>query len=259
MTSLAYDRRSIAPDRDRHRSAARRARDGRRIAPARAVGVVSFLVVLALGTSWLWALVAGVAACAACRLTLRHGDRVASLVSRDRTVSLLRRCARQAGTARSALGAAPAEARRTIGEARATIAGTRAAAAGIDQVRVRAKAVALCDTAERIVDELQRKPADVARARRFLCYYLEAAQRIVARYAQLGTRDGASAQIRPTLDKVEPALDVMASVFAEQLARLQHDDALDLDAELALLDKTARFDGLLEDPSRSVSGARPTL
>jgi len=244
MTSFADAQRPITHDRRGRRPTARRARGGASVASTRAVCAVSFLAVLALGAGWLWALAAAAATGAVCSLALRH---------RRRIVSFLR--PRKTGAALPGLGAAPAGARRAITDARATITRMRAAAAGIGDARVRAKAVALCDTAERVLGELQRKPAGVARARRFLCYYLEAAQRIVARYVQLGGRGGAMAEVGATLDKVEPALDVMASVFAAQLAHLQRDDALDLDAELSLLETTARFGGLLDDPFGSSSGA----
>ena len=54
----------------------------------------------------------------------------------------------------------------------------------------------LCRTGEHIVAELGREPRQVELARAFLTYYLEAAQRIVKRYVELGRRESPAEEVR---------------------------------------------------------------
>ena len=244
-----------SPRRRRSDATAGRPSTGEHRAAARAVGILVFVVLVALGTGWIWALITGVAGYCACAALQRRFQRVASL-------PLLRRLqpretpqyplgftltgGRRAATPAEA--AAAERANRVLDEARATIAGMRVTAGGLAEARMRGRVLALCDTAERIVGELQRRPGDIAQARRFLIYYLDAARHIVARYAQLGAHGESSVTLRTTLERVEPALDLLSGAFTRQLDVLLSDDALDLDAELSLLEKTVKMEGLFEAP-----------
>ncbi len=139
--------------------------------------------------------------------------------------------------------------RRVTGEARATIARIRTTSTAIAEAPLRSRALALCETAELIVNELQHNPGNIAQTRQFLHYYLEAVERILTRYARLGAQGRPSADVQKTLARTGPALDELSEVFSQQLERLRSDGALDLDAELTVLEKTVALDGSLPRPA----------
>lgn len=115
---------------------------------------------------------------------------------------------------------------------------------GLDKPGVRDAVARLCDTAERILDEIATRPTKVGAARSFLVYYLDAADRIVRGYADLGTRGVRSPEIDRTLTRAEESLATVQQAFDRQLAAMLDDKLLDLDSELDLLEKTVRMDDL---------------
>ena len=79
-------------------------------------------------------------------------------------------------------------------------------------------------------------------ARGFLTYYLDAAARIVAGYEQLVARASSSPEVRKTWTKPESSLPGIQRAFDSQLESLLQLDLLDLDSEIALLDKTVQME-----------------
>ena len=102
----------------------------------------------------------------------------------------------------------------------------------------------LCRTAQRVLTELRDEPRQLDLARGFLTYYLAAAQRIVAGYADLAARDLASPQVRPILERAVTALDTIQRAFDRELVNLALTDVIDLDAEITLLETTAKMESL---------------
>ena len=132
------------------------------------------------------------------------------------------------------------------------------AAERIDRPEVRRKVAALCATAGDILDELRKDPRQLELARGFLSYYLEAAERIVRGYADLSERELDSPEVRQTLARAEASLQGIQQAFDGQLAGLIQNELLDLDSEIALLEKTVQMDNLLSLPAADPAG-RPLL
>jgi len=105
---------------------------------------------------------------------------------------------------------------------------------------VRDEVVGLCATADQIIAELAAQPRKLDAARGFLTYYLDAAQRIVEGYVNLGQRGSTTAEINQTLDRAEASLKVVQQAFDRQLANVLEDRAMDLDSEIELLERTVR-------------------
>ena len=105
---------------------------------------------------------------------------------------------------------------------------------------VRDEVVGLCATADQIIAELAAQPRKLDAARGFLTYYLDAAQRIVEGYVNLGQRGSTTAEINQTLDRAEASLKVDQQAFDRQLANVLEDRAMDLDSEIELLERTVR-------------------
>ena len=124
-----------------------------------------------------------------------------------------------------------------------------AVAEAIEKPDVRRKVSLLCRTAESILLELRNEPGQVSLARPFLSYYLEAANRIVRGYVDLSRRDLDSPDTRTTLARAEASLDSIQRAFDSQLAGLLQHQVLDLDSEIALLEKTVQMDTLMSTPT----------
>ncbi len=137
-----------------------------------------------------------------------------------------------------------------------------AVAEAIEKPDVRRKVTVLCRTAESILLELRNEPGQVSLARPFLSYYLEAANRIVRGYVDLSLRNLDSLDARTTRARAEASLDSIQRAFDSQLAGLLQHQVLDLDSEIALLEKTVQMDTLMSmpmsrpDPVPKTGGAR---
>ena len=102
------------------------------------------------------------------------------------------------------------------------------------------------ETAVKILDEIERDPADVKTARLFLSYYFTATIKVVKKYLELADRDAKSPEAAAALEKVENSLGVIRGAFDKQYTRLLENNVLDLDAEIEVLKKTIQMDGFGE-------------
>lgn len=101
----------------------------------------------------------------------------------------------------------------------------------------------ICDTGEEIMRQFEQKPHDVLAGRKFVDYYLATTLKIVTLYRDLSNRPGHSEQERAILAKAEESLPALEAGFQRQIGRLQEDNFMDLDTELAVLESTMKFEG----------------
>jgi hypothetical protein len=133
-----------------------------------------------------------------------------------------------------------AETARAIQEAELQVAAIARIGKSIGRPEVRDAVASLCRTAEMILDELRREPRKLGIARGFLTYYLEAAGRIVSGYAELSIRGLDSPEAQQTLRQAEASLAEVQRAFERQLEDLLAQQLLELDTEIALLERTVR-------------------
>lgn len=112
--------------------------------------------------------------------------------------------------------------------------------------RVRAKAHAVCDSVARILSDIREDPKDLRPARKFLDYYLDATIKVVERYVALSSKNVSNAEMQTLLTRAENSLDTIKSAYDKQLEQLLENDAMDLDTELEVLERTIRMEGLGE-------------
>lgn len=132
----------------------------------------------------------------------------------------------------------------TLKEATAKVDAIEALSLRVTKSEVRAKIDTLITIARGILDDIRKDPKDIKRARQFLNYYLDATSRILSRYTDLTERGIGSGDARMALGKVESLLLTLESAFEKQRASLAQDDVLDLDSEIAVLEKTLDIEGL---------------
>jgi hypothetical protein len=204
-----------------------------RLAGAFATGLAAFLVSLgAAHDGHLMSLVFGALAFGGCALAygLDPG------LDRDRLLETLRRTA-----ARPEPAPQPApEVAAILAEARRKIADIDAAAERLQSRELTTRLARICALARRVLDQIERKPSDLPRARRFLATYLDGTRDVVSRYA---ARQHDLADT-PLAENFRRVLTTVEEVFAEQEEVLRRDEELDLEVKIEVLETQMRREGV---------------
>jgi hypothetical protein len=149
----------------------------------------------------------------------------------------------------------------SLREAEGKLARLGEVANNIQKPEVRQAVGRLAVTGDEILQELSKHPERLDVARGFLTYYLDAALRIAGGYQELSARPNPTPEMRDTVGEAERSLPGMQRAFDSQLSALLQLDLLDLDSEIALLDKMVklneRFDAVsgLPPPSAEETGS----
>ncbi|MGF1623364.1 MAG: 5-bromo-4-chloroindolyl phosphate hydrolysis family protein [Alphaproteobacteria bacterium] len=129
---------------------------------------------------------------------------------------------------------------RLIADCRARVQALHDANAGIPSAELTGRLDRICGAATRVVDELERDPKDARRAQRFLVTYLDSAATVAAKYAALAAKDADHAMEH----RFAELLETIETTFNRQVDRLMHNDRLDLDIEIELLQKQMQYEGV---------------
>lgn len=114
----------------------------------------------------------------------------------------------------------------------------------INDSEVHAQAEALHAVSEKIIGYLTENPDKIHAARQFIDYYQTTAAKLLSRYEGLEATGIFTDDImRQKADTLE-ALRTLNTAFAKQYERLISGDMTDTDAEIRLLDKTVKMEGL---------------
>ena len=108
---------------------------------------------------------------------------------------------------------------------------------------IRDKSNAICQTVEKILATLKEKPDQILGAQMFLRYYLPTQKSILQKYQEI-ENSGVDAE-GETKAKVSGYLDDIAAAMKEQYNSLYQDTLIDLSAEMEVMTRSARRDGLL--------------
>lgn len=111
---------------------------------------------------------------------------------------------------------------------------------------VRSEALAIGEIARGILGDLRKDPEDLAKARRFLDYYLGATRKVLDRYVDLSERKLATREAREGLEKIGNLLGEVRKGFEAHRAGLAAEDLMDLDVEMQLLRSSLKMDGGVE-------------
>ncbi len=135
----------------------------------------------------------------------------------------------------------PAEAARTgvkteqvvaaVNEAKGKIADIRHHGGRLANRELRLRLERICTAALAVVDEIERDPKDLPRARRFLNVYLDGTRDVVRDYAKR-EHDFAETALA---DNFQNVLATIERVFDEQLRHLRKDEAFDLEVAIDVL------------------------
>lgn len=89
----------------------------------------------------------------------------------------------------------------------------------------------IVESGRRVLDQIEKDPSDIRRARRFLVTYLDGTQNVVATY--LAQQDDVAST--PLAENFRHVLDTVEKVFAEQEEVLKRNESLDLEVQIDVL------------------------
>ena len=127
-----------------------------------------------------------------------------------------------------------------IREAEGKLAEIETAAAALNNRELRGHVARIVTEARAVLDEIERDPKDLARARRFLNTYLDGTRNVVRDYARR-QEDFADTPLAANFTNV---LATIERVFAEQVTHLRKDEALDLDVAIEVLETQLTKEGV---------------
>jgi len=127
-----------------------------------------------------------------------------------------------------------------IGEAERKIAEIEQHAASISNRELKGRIGRIVDRAHGVIDEIERDPKDLSRARRFLNVYLDGTRNVIRDYAKR-ERDFAETALA---DNFKGVLGTIEQVFAEQIDHLKKDEALDLEVAIDVLNTQLTKEGV---------------
>lgn len=137
------------------------------------------------------------------------------------------------------------------------VPGNAGAARLLDQIRERAGKIRNPRLSNRILqieglcgkifEVVTSQPEKQPQIRAFMQYYLPAALRLLDTYSRLESQQVHGDTIDKTMRDVEEMADTLAEAFKKQLDQLFSGEALDVSAEIKVMETMLRRDGLLED------------
>lgn len=98
--------------------------------------------------------------------------------------------------------------------------------------------------AAKIFDQAESSPEKLPQMRRFLDYYLPTSLKLLETYAELEAQGIEGENIRESKHRIEDAMDTLVVAFENQLDKLFQADALDVSADIDVMENMLRADGL---------------
>jgi 5-bromo-4-chloroindolyl phosphate hydrolysis protein len=99
----------------------------------------------------------------------------------------------------------------------------------------------LCITFDEILDDYKKEPQDI---KAFIDYYLDSAIKIIKKYVDLSEISIKTVEIENIIQKSEGVISALKDALTKQMANSMQDDMIDLDAEISVLEKTLKSEGL---------------
>ena len=131
-----------------------------------------------------------------------------------------------------------------IVEGRAALRSLRDADAAIDDEAVSARLQRMAEAGGKIFDILEKDPSRAGEVRRFMNYYLPTADKLLKQYRELGQSGSQGKNVRGAMTVIENSLEMIAVAFERQLDSLYRHDALDIQADIDVLETMLAADGL---------------
>ena len=112
---------------------------------------------------------------------------------------------------------------------------------------VKAKIHKMTESADLIFKQLKKTPEKFDSVRKFMTEFLPTTMRVLNIYAELVRNNVQGANINKTKRQVESMIGDISSAFERQLDAMYHSEAMDVSADISMLDSFMRREGLAGD------------
>ncbi|HJD20486.1 MAG TPA: 5-bromo-4-chloroindolyl phosphate hydrolysis family protein [Candidatus Gemmiger faecigallinarum] len=99
----------------------------------------------------------------------------------------------------------------------------------------------------KIFEQIQDDPDKLPQLRKFMDYYLPTSLKLLDTYAELEAQGIEGENISESKRRIEQSMDTLVTAFENQLDKLFQDDALDVSADIEVMEKMLYADGLAGD------------
>ncbi|MBQ8389812.1 MAG: 5-bromo-4-chloroindolyl phosphate hydrolysis family protein [Oscillibacter sp.] len=121
----------------------------------------------------------------------------------------------------------------------------------IDDAGISADIVRLEEVSRKIFEEVKRDPKKLPQIRRFMDYYLPTTLKLLNAYDRMSAVGVAGENIDTTLAKVEGMMRNVVAAFEKQLDSLYGAEALDISADISVLETMMAREGLTGEPLKA--------
>ena len=130
---------------------------------------------------------------------------------------------------------------KTLAEGREQLAEIRLYASKVKKPSVRSEIEVLCLTIENFMKKYEEDPQ---KFQVILSYYLNSITKIVKQYTELTEEQVRPAGVEEAIAKCENIFKTMNETLTRQLENKLEEDTIDLNAEISVLEKTLKTEGL---------------
>ena len=116
----------------------------------------------------------------------------------------------------------------------------------IDDAKISADIVRLETVSSRIFEQVKANPKKLPQIRKFMNYYLPTTLKLLKSYSLMEKQSYQGENIQSSRKKIEDVLDTLIRAFEQQQDRLFRTEALDVEADISVLETMMASDGLLE-------------
>jgi 5-bromo-4-chloroindolyl phosphate hydrolysis protein len=120
---------------------------------------------------------------------------------------------------------------------------------GRDIPAVSAQVERLSALTEKIFTALETDVSRLPRTRKFLSYYLPTTVQLLRRYQELD-RQGSGSNITTALEKIKAMLSTVEAAYQKQLDNLYEAQAMDITADIRVMEQMMAAEGLLSDDTQ---------
>lgn len=105
----------------------------------------------------------------------------------------------------------------------------------------------ICETSDKIIDTLSKKPEKLKQANNFLNYYLPVTIKILQRYDEIENQKLSTKESIKFMNSIQEMIEKIKTAFETQLSNLYQSDMVDTDAEIKVFESMLKMDGFMEE------------
>lgn len=105
----------------------------------------------------------------------------------------------------------------------------------------------ICNTSNKIIDTLSKKPEKLGQANNFLKYYLPVTIKILKRYDEIENQKLNTTESKKFMKSVQDMTEKIKNAFNEQLNNMYQTEMIDTDAEIKVFESMLKSDGFIDE------------